>query len=634
MNNKKKFDLILQSKKELPKFEINNLAEILFNKLPNRDENSTIIISHINEKVVEIKLKDLRKIVTNIYEELHKKNIKTGDTVLLTTLFVNNELLTALMFTALTTYGVKVFFPMFVETSEIKNWLKATNCKFIILPKKEIYSFDNRYNKEKKIIDELVKTAEEMDIYYLDIAEDFNMFSLINERLNKDKLYLTNKYIQKAISDTNSSTDSVIFTTAGTTGRSKLVIYEQGAFIRNCYSWQASGMYDYNALGGRSFIDVFTHTISVRTFFNALWTGNPICIVTSDWILKSPQKIILLLSKMKPETVTLGPSSIDIILESVKLLPETRDIAFSNLRTIVSTGATYNKKIAKNIKEYFGITMHNAYGTSETQQVLTTLLDDVVTISDDVILGKPFAGVSIGLEKYENDLYKLYVKSPFGHKYCIDVNAEKDHQYPEEFFYTGDIVRTDENNRLFFIGRENRDFFNTGYGLKVPIFFIKKSYKILYEKSDHIEYFPAKSSKITYCNAALIFIYKKNIPPGIVKDKRIIKDFTKYINDANNTLKKTIEPFEFEHRTIKKFLLINSKAPRTKKKNVSSYIIEKQYKNEINLLKTTINSRYGVKCVLSFTEKIYNSFLNIIFFNNVFLKKIYLKFISFKHKKN
>ena len=32
---------------------------------------------------------------------------------------------------------------------------------------------------------------------------------------------------------------------------------------------------------------MFSHTIGIRTFFNALWTGNPICIVNTECVITS-----------------------------------------------------------------------------------------------------------------------------------------------------------------------------------------------------------------------------------------------------------------------------------------------------------------------------------------------------------
>jgi len=612
------FTVTIESECDLPDIKINNLAELIFSDISFRDEDSIILISHINETIFKITLKQLRLIVASLYEEFENNNIHVGDTVLLATLFVNNELLTALLLISLISYGVRVFFPMFVETSELEEWLKITNTSCIVYPKIEVESLGIKYSKEKRIIEEIESIARRSGISTYDVNQGFNTLSLINQKNHYSDLKTI--LIYDTIKNTNLETEAVIFTTSGTTGRSKLVVYSQGGFIRNCYSWQASGMYDQNKLGGRSIVDILPHTISIRSLFNALWTGYPICILTSDWILRHPQKTLPIIMEMKPETITLGPSSIDFLLESVKLIPEIKKTVFQNLKTIVSTGAYYNDHIADTVRNIFGIKMHNAYGTTETQQVLSTLLDNKIKTSGVTVLGKPYPGVIIGLKELYKNVYMLYVKSPFGCKYYLDLDTKKQ-IVPSTFFNTGDLVSIDENENIFYIGREKKDFIKSGYGAKVPLSFMKETYNELYKRSDHIEYYPGKISPISSGITALIFINKSTLPTGVITNKSVIHEYSTLILKINKKMKDILEPFEFDQRSIKKFLLINEKAPRTKKKTISHFALEQMYKNEISLLKNTYKSSYGVHICIPLTQKIANILYSLFVFKNPILKK-------------
>ena len=138
MKNENNFDLIISSNKKIPKPTINNLTEMIFKELPHRDENCFVIFSHDKEKFVKISLKRLRFIISSLIKEFEKKDISAGDTVLLPTMSINSGLFVSLMFVSLITYGVRVLFPMYIETLELETWIKNTKCKVVILPEKEI----------------------------------------------------------------------------------------------------------------------------------------------------------------------------------------------------------------------------------------------------------------------------------------------------------------------------------------------------------------------------------------------------------------------------------------------------------------------------------------------------------------
>jgi long-subunit acyl-CoA synthetase (AMP-forming) len=590
MITKDDFDIIISSKNSVSQPLVNNIAELIFTQLPHRDENSLIILSHYNEKYEEISLKKLRYIISSLYQEFEEKNIKPGDTVLLTTLSVNNELFITLLLTALTSYGVRVLFPMFVESNALETWITNTKCNAVILPADEIQILRG-CTRQKQEIQEIITVSQRHGLPLYDVSSDFHLSTYLDTP-KSENYSLNDPLIEKCIRNTNFSTESLIFTTSGTSGQSNLVLYEQGAFLRNCQSWQESGMYQREKLGGRSFIDILPHTISIRALFNALWTGYPICIITTEWIKHRPQKILPFLMKMKPEVMTLGPSSFRIILELITVVPEVKDLAFSELRTVVSTGAPYSKKIAEEMEKHFGLHLHNAYGTTETQQVLTTVLCNEHELPlYGIGLGKPLNGVTLGLKKFDGDSYKLFVKTPFSHKSIIGENVI----HANEFFYTGDIVKQEKINVLEYIGREQKDFIKSGYGAKVPITYLEEYYKELYERVNHIEYLAFETFNFSFGVAALIFITDEHLPEGRVTNKTIIKKYYNQIVKINSHLRQTLEPFEYEQRKIIRFLLINSNIFRTFKGTVPHLTLETQFGDEIDDLLHSNNPKSGVK---------------------------------------
>ena len=305
------------------------------------------------------------------------------------------------------------------------------------------------------------------------------------------------------------------------------------------------------------------------------------------------------------------------------MFPEIKNMVFLELKTVVSTGAPYSEKISKDLEDTLKIPLHNAYGTSETQQVLTTILDENFSNSD-INLGKPLAGVVIGLKKFNMDSYELYVKSPFGHKYIID-SDNKEKFYPDEYYYTEDIVKIDENNNIYFLGRESRDYIKNGFGAKVPISFLKKNYEELYSQVEHIEYYTSETCVLYQGISALIFIKDKKLPNGRVTDKKTIRRITKIIKNTNKKLLSKVEPFEYDHMMINRFLILNSKLPKSSKGTVSKYKIDTEFRNEIESLIRTFDTKFGVKNIVILRYKIFKKILTCFPFNNSRFRKFFLK---------
>ncbi len=621
------FDILISSDKKIKKIGIKNFAELLFKKLPNRSENCDIILSHENERYLKISLKRLRFIVLNLFKKFKDKKIKPGDTIILADLLVTNVSYISLIFTALAAYGCRVMLPMWIETREIKNWIKLTNPKAIIFPENEINNL-SKHEKEKQILKEIRECVKKTKVDFYDIEQDFKISKYVKLKIPNDFNPLENILVKKIIKETNKSNEIAIFTTSGTSGRSKLVVYDQEAYINTIVSYEASGLYKKGKMLGRTFIDIFPHSVSIRSLVNALWTGSPICMITSDLIKNSPEKTFPFLISMKPEVITLGPSSFGLVVDFIKLFPEIKKQVFSELKTIVSTGSSYSKKISDDWLKQTGLVLHNAYGLIETQQFTSTVISNSFNPSKPS-LGKPFAGVTIGLKKYNYDTYKLYVKTCFGHKYLIDPSRNKK-IYPNEFLDTKDIVKIDECKNIFFSSRQNLDYVKNGFGAKVPIKTMEKYYKSLYSKVDHIEYYATETMSFNLGIASLIFICEKNIEKGRVTDKKTIKKYSKIIKNINKILEKTIEPFEFDNRAISRFLLINSPVPKTRKNTISKHIIDVNYKDEICDLKKSNNKNIGVTNILRTKQKIFFFLQKILPVNSKIFRSLILKIIKGK----
>ncbi|HYX06689.1 MAG TPA: aminotransferase class III-fold pyridoxal phosphate-dependent enzyme, partial [Bacteroidales bacterium] len=557
-----------------------NLAELIFKPLESRNEDSIILLSHDSNKYVEITLARFRFIMFSLYKEFSERGIQIGETVLLTSIAGNNELFIALMFAALTSYGARVLLPMFPEISELPEWLQKNKCQIAILPEEDILSLHCHY-KEKQIIKEIRKISFKRKLKCFDIFTDFKIRKLLYDGIERMN-YVNDDLFKEVIHHSNFETESFLITTSGSTGISKLVCYCQGALILSCLSWQQAGLFDDNLLGGRCFTPMFTHTMGIRAFFNAVWTGHPVCIINTEWFLEKPETVRYLLLKMLPEHITGGPSIYNLLLELMRCFPELKNELPRAFKTLISSGAPIDKKTVREIESTFGLKIYNAFGTTETQQILNSILLPSSGKSERESLGAPLPGVKIGLKKIKGDgeLYELHVNSIFGMK-RDSLFKWSPVNIPGDFFYTGDIVRLKDKNLIFYAGRENRDYIKDGFGVKIPVVRLHKYYESLFAKSGHIELFPVKGIPGL---AALIFIKNSDFPEGIVSNEKLIKQYEGIISEVNNRLLKILEPFEYRHRSIIRFTLVNSETPKTIKGTVSSFQIGILYNETISNL--------------------------------------------------
>ncbi|MFH0761013.1 MAG: aminotransferase class III-fold pyridoxal phosphate-dependent enzyme [Bacteroidota bacterium] len=573
------FDLVISSEMDFSDPPVLNLSGLLFKKLDHRDENSIIILSHEGNSLVELSLKRLRFIVFSLYREFETKKIEPGQTVLLANISGNNELFLALQFTALASYGVRVLLPMFMETKELAGWLKATGCRTILVPKDEIAAL-NHHENEKSVLEKIEGTVRDMKLACYDTVSGFGLRKLVYQEFSETD-YFSDPLVKEILEWNNPDTEALLISTSGTSGKSKLVAYDQGSYIKNCLAWQKAGFYDPGKLGGRGFTPLFAHTMGIRAFINALWTGTPVCLINTEWFEEKPEIVRYFMLKMKPEHVTGGPAVYNLLLELMRNFPELKESMAKDFKVLISSGAPLNRKTAKEIESAFGIKLQNAYGTTETQQALCTLLCENPSDGERSSLGKPLPGISIGMKKMpgEADLYQFYIRSPFGMKMAAKKPGSNSDP-PPDYFETGDIVKV-KDGRIEYIGRENKDFFKDGFGVKIPLNIIKGYYLKLYNKVSHISFYPVQSKPGL---AALIFIENKLIPAGKITERIIINGFSDLISEINTRLLNTLEPFEVRHRFISRFVLINGPVPKTVKGGVSQYKIETRYEEIIQNL--------------------------------------------------
>jgi acetylornithine/succinyldiaminopimelate/putrescine aminotransferase/predicted amino acid dehydrogenase/long-subunit acyl-CoA synthetase (AMP-forming) len=555
------FDLFLEQPLHLLGREPKTIGQILCGDIPGRNDDDLIILSHVETQYTEVSLKRIRYIVSLLQNDFARLGIACGDTVGLLNFTGCNEMYTALLFLALTTKGCRVFMPMFSETDEFGHWLEVANVKHIILPEGEVMSLDG-HDKEKDSVRSVREIAKLRMIPTFDILSDFSfMEGLIKEPI-PDQFF--SGEAENSITRVKPTDEALVITTSGSTGRSKLVVYTHEAYWLNCLAWQEAGFYNRECLGGTGFTPMFTHTMGIRAFLNALWTGTPVCLIITEWFTRKPETVRYFLLKMKPAHITGGPAVYNLFLELYRMYPELKSILTPHLKTLVSSGAGYNPATAQEVFDAIGLRLHNAFGTTETQQVFSTLLSNDSIFGRGLLpLGNILPGVSVGLVSSDTgkDCYHMHLRSVFGYKYCIGEEGAP------EYFDTGDIVTLGENNSLLFIGRAGKDYFKDNFGVKIPVRALNDYYHELFSRILHAEFYPMVNSPGL---SALLFTDEQDQPAGIITGHSILKKYAGTVEGINDRLKERIEPFEFDHRHICRIAIVNQHPPLTRKGTISS----------------------------------------------------------------
>ncbi|MEL0455403.1 aminotransferase class III-fold pyridoxal phosphate-dependent enzyme [Flavobacteriaceae bacterium SZ-1-7] len=560
----------------------NTISELLFAESPKRNKDSEIIISHINEELKVVTLSQLRKIVSRLFIKFNEQNIKPGDTVFLANLETNSELFTSIFFLALCSYGVKVFLPMYIDKDDLVKWHKEVGFDSIILPEVEISSLQHR-NRYKENIDYIKTFSTNKGIKTFDTFLDFQIDRLVKdipEQLSAEE----RTFVNNIISQVSPEDTALMITTSGTTGASKIVCYNHSSFLKNISAWKAAGLFDKNKLGGRGFTPLFTHTMGIRTFLNGLFLGQPTLLINTDWFAEHPEVVQYFFREAKPHHITGGPGVFNIILEMSRIFPALKSSLRKHLKVIVSSGSSVDIDIIKKMEETFDVEVHNAFGTTETQQVMTTLIGDV----DSKFLGGIFPGVSIGLKKIGSQSdYQLFIKSDYGAEKILNGQINDNEN---RYIYLGDTV-TLQDGQILYCKREVQDYFNDEFGVKISLNKLDKYYQSLNDHFFSIRFYPLKFTP--GLGVILLTNDDHDLSQGSQKKEKI-KNIAQLINKINHQLFERLEPLEFQHNTVKRFAFACAKELKNKKGLISENKIHKELKPLIEQLTNDNVSRTGI----------------------------------------
>lgn len=566
-----------------------NLAELIFRRLPEEDESRPIIHGTIAHRPFTVSLGCFRRVIVELNGRIKKLGLSAGDAICLVRLPRTSETLAAIVYGALAAGGMRVLFPMYLDTAYVGTWLQATGTKAIFWAADEPEREDH-HEADRELALRLQQAARRIGVPTYCFEKDLGLSSLLSD---PSAFSASSEEIITLCASSTADDLTLYLTTSGTNGRAKLVSYRQSAILNCCASWAAAGFFAPDKLGGRCLCLLLAHSMGLRAFWNAMWTRQPLCLIPPEWFFEHPERVRALLMEMKPQHVTGGPATFHTLLELSRTFPQLKDSCFQHLKCAVSSGAPFDPVLAERLQTALGLHLENAFGMTETMQVISTMARGPLQQTPR-LMGNPLPGVEIGLQPDpQNGASKLWVRTPFGFEGYTRTSEDPESSDriggPVEWFYTGDLVRR-EPEGLRYLGRAEDDFVKDGYGVKVPRALLLDRYRDLASDIYHIEAFPlAEEPGLT----ALVFLQDQRSSTckrvgaqatSWVRDSQTCRRIQGLIEARNEKLLALLDDFELRHLTVARFACVADLPPVTAKGNVSRKQIESKYARVLKLL--------------------------------------------------
>jgi acetylornithine/succinyldiaminopimelate/putrescine aminotransferase/predicted amino acid dehydrogenase/acyl-coenzyme A synthetase/AMP-(fatty) acid ligase len=556
---------------------VRNLTELVYRKLPGESGAQSIFLGTLGERRLAVSLDKLRAAVRQLGERFVALGFCSGDTVCLIRLPRTSETAVAVIYTALSAAGLRVLIPMYVDVARLPGWLRTSGARAVLWAAEELRAAAGR-EPDLRLLAQLESAIALVQVPTFCFERDLGLSGLLAARATSDRASADERPAPGRGDEL--ALECLVLTTSGSSGAAKLVRYQQGALLKSCASWEQAGLFAPERLGGRGLCLLLAHSMGIRALWNAIWTGQPLCLIPPEWFIEHPARVRDLLVEMRPEHVTGGPAVFRTLLELGRVFPELKSACFASLRCLVSTGARFDPDLSRRIETAFGLPLHNALGMTETMQVASTLVPGPMAVTRGV-LGNPLPGVTLRL-KPRTDLgttvHELSVQTALGcFGYLGNGAGGVGHEISDGWFDTGDLVALDRDG-LTHLGRTLDDVGKDGFGVKIAASLLASRYAALGPEVLHVEFFPLRQEPGL---GALVFLSGDTTPGAVehslVDDRQLLDRVLSRIEGRHERFRAELEDFELRHLTVARFVCVAGCPPTTAKGNASRAAVEKQF---------------------------------------------------------
>lgn len=454
---KSEFDVVVESDRSPTTpadFDWSSLYELIFG---GEDESRTVMMGEVDGERVAVDPAMLQCACVAVRRWMKQTKLRAGDTVAAVRIEGGPELPLAAWSVAMMVNGLRVFLPMGYDTVQLCGMVDRVDAAAVVT------AVDGQLAADRSGAEEALSAICEDCGARLDyLGCDLEVF--VDEEVEdfEDPQLDSNRQV-------------AVFSTSGSTGTPKLVPYTERALLGGMQAWEDAGLFSKDRLGGDTVVPLLAHTMGFRHLLCALWNRQCALFIRPEWLDGRPYRVVSQLLERPPNHITCGPALLEVFAEYLQHFPVLRERLEPNLRCIASSGTAVWKETGELFDD---VEFANAFGTTETQQVLNTLVGDTAQPGE---LGRPLPGVRVGVRLDDSGKRRgrLFVSSPFGGEGVIDERGEL--QPFGEWYDTGDVVRVDDGS-LYFVGRADADFLNTGIGVKVARAPLEEAYADLVDE--------------------------------------------------------------------------------------------------------------------------------------------------------
>jgi long-chain acyl-CoA synthetase len=277
----------------------------------------------------------------------------------------------------------------------------------------------------------------------------------------------TNSYIEMVANsssraptiDIKDEDEAVIFYTPGVLGKQKGVVHTHASLMGTPPIISASIQRRREDV----IIDLvpFPYLFGLfEVLFGSIITGSTIVLIPNF----TPQAFLEAVEKERGSIIFGVPAIYNTLVMVRDEILERHDL--SSLRTAVTAGAKFPPELMKVLEDKFGLSLFEIYGLTETSAVSINTFNS----RKPGTVGKPICGIKIlddnGKEVSRGEIGEAVFKVPWAMKGYYKAPELTAQVLKDGWFYTGDLVRMDEDGYLEYI--EKKSFIVvTSSGLKV-----------------------------------------------------------------------------------------------------------------------------------------------------------------------
>ena len=400
----------------------------------------------------------------------------------------------------------------------------------------------------RKRIEYMLKVAQVSTIITKDKLVDKFIFNdckiLIYENISEK----THKFCLE--NNTHNDDTAYVLFTSGSTGKSKgIMISNEAAEVFVKWSIHYFNLSSEDVFASHA---PFNFDLSIFDIFVSLSVGGKLVLLPNG-ISSFMESLLKFVEKNKITTWYSVPNVIENVCEYLK---KTNCEYSMKIKRVIYAGETMSTKAARFILRNSLIELYNLYGPSETNVVMykNVKLEDLVDKNIPLGISCEYADIIISDGKkiiLNEGIGELLVSSKsFMKKYCQNEEYSVVEFENRLYYCTGDLVRRDKNNKIFFVGRIDNQVKINGFRVELEeIERCAKQIKNLRECYAHVIkddetnikyielYYVSDCNKLT--EEKIIRQLKENLPEYMLPQKCVKVDEVKK-NERGKIIRKRI----------------------------------------------------------------------------------------------